>query len=32
VVLDASSFGDTAGPGVLRRVESVLADPDHGRL
>jgi 3-phytase len=26
------SFGDTFGPGVLRQVESIHADPAHGRL
>jgi 3-phytase len=26
------SFGDTEGPGVLRQVESILADPYHDRL
>jgi 3-phytase len=27
-----ASFGDTAGPGVLRVVESIMADPAHNRL
>ncbi|HVR72021.1 MAG TPA: phytase, partial [Vicinamibacteria bacterium] len=26
------AFGDTSGPGVLRKVESIRADPAHGRL
>jgi 3-phytase len=34
-VLDArlvDTFGDTAGPGVLHKVESIAADPERGRL
>jgi 3-phytase len=27
-----SSFGETSGPGVLRQVESIHADPAHDRL
>lgn len=27
-----SSFGETTGPGVLRQVESIRADPAHDRL
>lgn len=26
------AFGDTAGPGRLHLVESIVADPEHGRL
>jgi 3-phytase len=26
------SFGDTSGPGVLRKVESIWVDPSHDRL